>query len=466
MDIVILGGGNVGFRLAKQLIEEDKNVVLIEKDPERAKNVSNQLDCLVINEVGNNLDTLKKAGIEKADYFICVTDSDEINMIACGLVSSEFRVPNKIARIRNIDYSGARVIEHPFLGIDFFVNPEIEASKAIIRAIEQGVVSDVVFFEKGGLQMRSITVSATSIFSDKSIKEIKNTVEATFLVAVVLRENYYFIPHGDSVVRENDTLYLIATEENFEIIFSKAGKNRMTVNKIVIIGGGTVGQNVAEHFLYGQKKLFPVFNRLLRYFKFDRKKKINIIDTDYETCKLLAAKFPEALVINGDISDEGFTDEERLSDADLVIAATDNQELNIVNAVYAKSIGAKRTIVLVNKSSFVHAASKLGIDITISPIDSMVSTILKHIRKSNIRSVHSISGGKMEVIELSVVETSSVVAKQIRDIKLPAHTLILSVTRGETDIIPDGEVALQSGDYVIVIARKESVPKVEELFAG
>lgn len=466
MDIVILGGGNVGFRLAQQLIEEDKNVVMIEKDPDRAKNVSNLLDCLVINEVGNNLDTLKRAGIEKADYFICVTDSDEINMIACGLVSSEFRVPNKIARIRNIDYAGARVIEHPFLGIDFFVNQEIEASRAIIRAIERGAVSDVVFFEKGGLQMRSMTVSASSVFSDKTIEDIKKTVQVKFLVAVVLRENYYFIPHGDSMISENDTLYLIATEESFEKIFSKAGKDRMTVNKIVIIGGGSVGQNVAEHFLYGQKKLFPVFNRFLRYFKLDRKKKINIIDTDYETCKTLSARFPDALVINGDISDEGFSEEERLSDADLVIAATNNQELNIVNAVYSKSLGAKRTIVLVNKSSYVNAASKLGIDISISPIDSMVNAILKYIRKSNIRSVHSISGGKMEVLELSVVPTSMVVNKKISEFKLPAHALILSVTRGETDIVPDGEVTLESGDYVIIIARKEAVPKVEEVFAG
>ena len=465
MDIVILGAGGLGFQLAKQLIEERKYIVLIEKDTEKAKHAAKLLDCLVINEQGNNLETLRKAGISKADYFISVTDSDEMNMVACGMVSSESHVPNKIARIRNIDYSGTDVLKRPFLGIDYFVNPEIEASRAIIRAIERGAVSDVVFFEKSSLQMRSIAVTGTSLLNHKSIEEIKKTIHTNFLVAVILRENFYIIPRGDSVVRENDILYLIATEENFEKIFSQVGKKRMKVNKIVLIGGGRIGRYIAEHFLHGHKKLFPILGRFLRYFRQAGKRKINIIDSDYENCKLLADRFPEALVINANISDEGFSEEEQLSNTDLVIAATDNQELNIVNAVYAKTLGAKRSIVLVNKSSYVQIASNLGIDVAISPIDSMVSSILKYIRSSNIRSVHSISGGKVEVIELSITKSSRMAGKKIKEISFPSHTLILSVTRGDTDIIPDGELSLQSGDYIIIIARKESIPKVEEIFA-
>jgi trk system potassium uptake protein TrkA len=466
MSYVILGAGSVGFQLAKQLVDEYKDVVLIEKDPEKAKRAANALDCLVINEAGNKLETLRRAGIGKAEYFIGITDSDEVNMIACGMVSGESGVPYKVARIRNLDYSGTQVVQKAFLSIDHIVNPEIEASRAIIRAIERGAVSDVVFFEKGDLQMRSITVSGSLVFNNKSIEEIKGLLKAHFLAAVILRENHYLIPRGETVVRENDKLYLIATEESFESIFSQVGKKRRAPKKIVIIGGSTVGRYVAEHFLRQRRPGFSIFRKLLQPFSQARKRLVNIIDSDYENCKRLAEQYPEAMVINADISDEGFSEEEQFADSDVVVATTDNQELNIVNAVYAKTLGAKRSIVLVNKSSYVQIAPTLDIDVAISPIDSMVSSILRFIRTSNVRSVHSLSGGKVEVMELSMAAGSPAEDKRLKNLKLPRDTLILSVTRGQQDIIPDGELVLLGGDHIIVIARKESVPKIEELFIG
>ncbi len=466
MNFVILGAGSVGFQLAKYLIEQNNNVALIEKEPDKAKHASNVLDCMVINEQGNNIETLKKAGINKADYFISVTDSDEVNMIACSLVASEFHVPHKIARIRNIDYSGTRVLQQPILGIDYFVNPEIETARAIIRAVEGGAVSDIVYFEKSSLQMRSITVNGSSLLRDKCIEEVKRTIQTNFLVAVILRENEYIIPHGYSVVKENDKLYLIATAENFEKIFFQIGKGRIEMNKIVLIGGDRVSIYVAEHFLENKKKDLSIFGRLLRYLKPMKKRKISIIDSDYNNCKLLSDRFPEAMIFNSDISDEGFSEEEELAGADLVIAITGNQEFNIVNAVYAKSVGAGRTMVLVNKSNYVHIASNLGIDVAVSQIESMVNSILKYIRKSNIRSVYSISGGKVEVLELAVEKASRTIGKKIKELKLPRQTLIISVTRGDNHIIPDGELTLKNGDYIIVIARKESVARIEEIFTS
>ena len=463
MGNVILGAGNVGFQLAKQLIEEGKDVVLIDKDPETAKHASNLLDCMVMSEEGNNLDTLKRAGIQKAEYFICVTNSDEVNMIACGMVASEFQVPHKIARIRNIVYSGTGVLRQPFLGIDFFVNPEIEASRAIVSAIERGAVSDVVFFERSGLQMRSITVTAASVFVDKSIEQLRELVGMNFLVAVILRENQYVIPRGDSVIQENDKLYLVAAEDSFDRIFSLAGKSRLKFNRIAIVGGSTVGKHVAETILHSAAEN-PLLSRLLRRFTAVRKRKVTIIDRDYKRCRQLSDDLPEALVINADISDEQFSEEEQLSDADLVIATTDNQELNIVNAVYAKTLGARRTIALVNKTHYVHVASNLGIDVTVSPIESMVGSILQYMRRANIQGVHSISGGKVEVVELIVVATSRAAEQSIRDLKLPGEALILSVTRGDKEIIPRGDLTLHAGDSLILIAPKELVTKVEEIF--
>ena len=466
MSFVILGAGGVGFQLAKQLVDEGKDVVLIEKDAEKAKQANNLLDCLVLNEVGNNLDTLRRAGIARAEYFIAVTDSDEINMIACGMVSGESGVPYKVARIRNIDYSDTQIVDRSFLGINHVVNPEMEASRAIIGAVERGAVSEVVFFEKSMLQMRSLTVSGNSMFDNRSVEEIKSLFPDNFLVAVILRENHFLIPKGDTIVRENDKLYLIAAEESFENIFSQVGKKRLATRKIVLIGGSTIGRYVAEHFLERRKPGLSIFRKLLRPFATAGKHSVSIIDSDYETCNYLAEHYPAAMVINANISDEGFSDEQELAEADVVIATTENQELNIVNAVYAKTLGAKRSIALVKKSSYVQIATTLDIDVAISPTESMVSSILQFIRTSNVRSVHSLSGGKVEVTELSVSEGSRVRDRALRKVKLPPDTLILSVIRGDEDIIPDGDYHFQSGDHVIVITGRESVSRIESLFTG
>ncbi len=421
---------------------------------------------MVLTEEGNNLATLERAGIEKADYFISVTDSDEVNIIACGMVAGQYNVPVKIARVRNIDYSSNQMLSKPLFGIDYIVNPEIEVANAIVSAVERGAVSDIMFFEKSGLQLRSLTVTTGSPFSGKTIEQIKKSLQLDFLVAVILRCNSYLIPSGDIRIMDGDKLYIIASEPDFETIFSQIGKRRTELNKIVIIGGSRIGQRVAERFMQRDRSHVSFLRRLVRPHRPSGKRRINIIDSDYNTCKLLSNRFPEALVLNADISDEKFSEDEHLSDADLVVATTENQELNIVNAVYAKTLGPKRAIALVNKSNYVHIASSLGIDVAISPVDSMVNTILKYISRENVRSVHNISGADIDVIEVSVDKNSRICGKQVKEIKLPPSSLILSVTRDHRDIIPDGGMTIEAGDYMIIITRKESVPKLDKVFTS
>lgn len=465
MKIVIVGAGTVGFQIAKQLIDENKNVVVIEKDPKAAKQASNYLDCMVVNDEGNNIEVLKKAGIDKADFFISVTDSDEVNMISCGLVSSEFNVPFKIARVRNIDYSNTQFLKSPSLGIDHIVNPEIEASKVITRSIEHGAISDILFFEKTRFQMRNITITDNSIFNNKALREIKQNLPIDFLIAFILRDNNYIIPSGDTVVQENDNLYIVATQENLEKLFMETGKFQIKLNRIVIVGGGRIGNYITDHLLQRQKSDLKLIRRLTRSFIQKWKRNIVIIEKDVEKCNLLSERFPDALIINEDISDEGIYEEGQFSDYDLIVTATDNQELNIVTAVYAKTLGIKRSIAVVNKNNYINIASNLGIDVTVSQKNSMVNSILKLIRKGNIKNIYSFSDGRVEVIELSI-ENSEISGGKIKEIKLPPQTLIVSLTRGNKNIIPDGKCTIKNGDYIIVIARKESISKIENIFTG
>lgn len=466
MKVVIVGAGAVGLQLAKQLVEEKKDVVLIEQDSERARLASNRLDCLVVNRPGNSLEALREAGVESAEYFIAVTDSDEVNMIACVLVASEFDVPHKIARVRNIDYSSSRVAEHGTIGIDYVVNPEIVAAQAIIRTIEHGAISDIMLFEQSTVQMRHLTVDSGSVFSNRSLAEFASTSDIPFLVAAVLRDNHYLVPSGQTVIQPGDILYVVATEKNFNKLYALTGRRKTGIRKVVIVGGGKIGSMVAAYLMEGKHRPAGLFRRLVESFGEERRRSVKIIDRDYERCKALSRQLPGALVIHADISDEGVIEEEHFENSDLVIAVTSNQELNIVSAVYAKKLGITRSIALVNKTTYTRIATQLGIDVPVSLKNSMVNTILKYIRRGNIKNVHSISEGAVEVIEVSVDGRSIAVGKRIRDLRLPAGSLVVSVLREEDSFVPDGSYVLQADDHIIVISRIETIEKIQEVFTA
>lgn len=442
MRVVILGAGVVGMQIASQLISEGKDVVIIEKDPERAKYVSGRLDCIVVKEEGTGMAALRHAGMDDASIFISVTNSDEVNMIACGLVTSEFKVPVKIARVRNLDYSNAKIMEKSFLGIDFIVNSEVETARQIANTIALGADSDVMLFENTDLQLRNVVVHMGSYFANRTVKEIRSRIREQFLIAGIMREDEFIIPTGDTVVMVNDNLYLLATRKDFTRIFIKAGKKQESIDRIAIVGGGRIGELACEYLIRTGRK-------------------ITIIETNYDRCKVLSDRFPDALVLNADISDETVFEEEDIGNCDLMVTVTDNQELNMLACLYSKIMGVKRTIALVTNAGYLSIASRLDIDVAISPKNSTVDAILKYIRRGNIKGLHSLFGGKAEVIEFIANEKSGLMGRRLKDLSFPENTLILSVVRGEKNILPDGELVIGPGDLVILIAAKESIPRLE-----
>ncbi|MBC8359662.1 MAG: Trk system potassium transporter TrkA [Candidatus Aminicenantes bacterium] len=470
MKIVIVGAGEVGFELAKRLVIENKDVILIEKNPERADYVSRQLDCKVVNGLGNNPDTLKIAGINKADFFISLTGSDEVNIIACGLVDKKFNISYRIARVKNIDYFTTKIMDKSFFGIDLIVNPEIEAAKKIIDTIESGASSDIIFFEQGCIQMRNVVVTPESFLKNMTVRDAMRKIQMDFLIAGIEKSDRFVIPSGDTVIHEEDNLYLLATKEKLERIFHLIGRPPIVIKDVVLVGGSKIGIYIAKQLIQGRKSDARINNRFLDYF-FKRQKKstkiksLKIIEEDYEKCKELSSLFPEALVINADISDESVFKEEGLSDYDLIVTTTKNDELNILVALYAKRVGIKRAISMVNQKNYMNMASKLGIDAVVSLRDSITNPILKFIRKGNIKSIHSISGGDVEVMELSLEKKSQLTGRKIKDLNFPAHALIISVAREGRSIIPHGDLVIKDGDHVIIIAQKEFVGKIESMVA-
>lgn len=465
MNIIILGAGKVGYHLARQLIHEDQHVTVIERDSHRAKEVSNQLDCIVINDEGNNLEVLKQAGLEKADFFISVTESDELNMIACGLASSSNSSVFTIARVRNIDYSHSSMSSRSLMGINQIINPEIEAAKEIAKSVEHGALSNVLQFNNTDLKMLNLSVPRDSVMIGKNLTEIRQSIKATFLVPILMRNRTYIIPDGTTVVEEGDLVYIIAEESDFEEIFRFFDKPKVSIKKVAIVGCGNLGCYVAGYLdSFGTDDSSFLHKFLNRFTGHSDGKNLHLIDSDYEQCKYLSEKFPHSHVTHADITHEEVWEEELLKDYDLVISSTGNQELNLITSMYAKKVGVLRSIALVQTRAYKNIAESLGIDVSISINNVLVSTILKIIRKGNIKSIHNISGSPYEIIEFELNEKSSFSYQQIKNIKLPKETLIIHVTRGETNMVPHGALALEPSDLVVLIARKDSIKRLEAIF--
>ena len=462
MKIVVAGAGTVGLQLAKQLIGERHNVVIIEQQAARARYVSERMDCLVINDSANNLETLRSASVGKAEFFISVTDSDEVNIITCAMVHGEFDVPYKIARVRNIDYSFGARFASGLPGVDYIVNPEIEAAKAIIRSIDVGAVSEVTNFERSDMQMRTLTVGERSPLLRRSLIDIGRNARVPFLVALIMRNEEALIPSGDTVIEQGDILHFVATERNLAELFQRIGQARSTLRNIMLLGGGKIGRHLAEHLVSRKHQPTSILKRILRTFAPVPRRTLTIFERDREKCRQLAEKYPDALVINADITEDEIFAEER--GADLLIAATENEELNIVSSAYAKTMGVDRSIVLVSKYHYARIAAQLGIDVVVSMKNTVVSSILRYIRRGNVGTIHAISDAKVEAIELTVAAESRVIGEPIHTLRLPESTLLVSISRNGNAITPSGENVLEANDHVIIITRQESVDKVQALF--
>jgi trk system potassium uptake protein TrkA len=446
VNVVILGAGRVGWQLARQLVYEGKEVTIIEKNPEEARRAADRLDCRVVTGEGNSVPVLRRAGIEQADFFISVTESDEINMIACSLVAAEYSEPVTVARVRNVAYSASRMVRQRLYGIDHVINPEIEAARAVIRSLERGAVGTVNPFSESGLSMTSVTIENGCPLINQAVKDVSRAVNAEFLLPLLIRNGRSVIPTGETVVQSGDMLYVIAKSEGTDALLSAAGLRRRELKRIAIAGGGRIGRYVADYLLGDSEAAAPAtgaWNRIIeRFRRRPTNRSVHFIERDYDVGKELADAYPNALVTNADISDEEVSETGILEGYDLLVSATGNQELNLVSALHAKNHGVARTIALVRKASYVTMAREMGVDVTVSVTDTMVDSILRILRKGNIRSVHTIAGSDFEIIDFLVDETSPLSSQAIKDMKLPKDSLILMVHRGEDYMLPKGDLGL------------------------
>lgn len=452
MSVVILGAGRRGTRLARHLIEEKKSVIMIDWDNERCSQIMSKLDLMAICGSATDISVLEEAGAKEAEAIIAVTDSDEVNLVACGIAASNFPQTKTIAAIRGISYLGKEAEDRGgrILGIDHIVNPEEEAAKRIAGIIKSGLFSDVIRFDEADFILFTSTVQKGSMFEGKSLIEIKKTLGGQYVIIGARRDKTVFSPSGETILLAGDELAIMAVDDESESIFSSfRGENSSIRLKKAFIVGGT---RIAKY--------------LLRMMGKKLQERMVLIDKDSEVCSSFAEEFPYILVLNDSITDEEVWEDERLHNADLMISVTENDELNIITASYAKKVGTKKSIALLKTNpNYMQFATTLDIDVPISTTSSTVDTIMKHLRGEGVKTLHSTFDGEMEVYEYVLSPTFRLNGKKLMETNFRGKCILAGVKRsGGESFVPDGNYTFRPNDTVLVSCVHENYDFVMEMF--
>lgn len=447
MKVVILGAGRRGIRLARHLVEENKDVIIIDEDAEDVNTAMSKVDCLAIRGSGTSLEDLSDAGVDDADAFVALTGSDETNLVSSGIASSEFKVPLTIASIRNLSYTGYSGIGNSLMGITHIVNPTQEVAQYIYQDVERGIYSDIITFENSSLLLYNVYVEQDSPYTDKMVRQLRQELNATFIIAALNRNGEALVPSGDTVVKPGDTLSLVAPEESVDQLLSSVGRKSMKAKRIAIVGASQVA------------------DFLLRAIPKYQHRDIALIDKDKDVCEHMATVYPDVLVLNADITSEGVFEEEGLGNYDLILCLTSDDELNIITASYAKHFGIKNSLALVSSNpNYVRMADHLDIDSIISTQDVTVDSLMRYLHGQNVSSMHSLFDGQIEAFEFTIAEDNPIVGTALKDIDMRSKGIIAGVTKpdGRT-VIPGGLYVVQGGDALITVIERKSTDFIQKL---
>ena len=458
MNIIICGAGRVGFTIAKLLSEQGHSITVIDQSSEDIQKINDSLDVKAIVGKATYPSILEKANAAETDMIIAVTRNDEINMLICQIAFSIFNIQKKIARIRSQDYLNprfTRVYNKENLPIDVIISPEIEISKSIQRKLEAPGALDSVPFADNKIRLLEIFIKEDCKSIGIKFNELTNKypkLEANIIG--INRDNKFFIPKKTDSVKKDDKIYVIINSSQMSETLEAFGHEEKISKKILIIGGGNIGFNLAKNI---EETLETV--------------RVKIVEKNKERAEFLANQLNDAIVINGDGLDEEVLTEANLGEAETVLALTNDDEDNLMVSVLVekfakdqKDIDDKRTMALINKPNYSLLQSSLKIDDLIDPRMTTVSSILKHIHKGTIENAYTLSDGEYEVIEAEIIETSELINKEIKNSNLPDELRIGAVLRDKKIIIPRSNFVFKKDDRVVFIVKKDSISFVENIF--
>ncbi len=445
MNIVIIGAGDIGYNLAKMLSFEEHDVFLIEKDPELHARAVETLDVQVLHGSGTSPAVLEQAGIREADLAIAVTDSDEVNLLA-AIAAKQYGVKRTAARVKNREFMRADApISAGKFGIDLLIHPESIAAQGAVRLLKQTAATDFIEFADGRIIVMGIQLDREESFFKVPLSQLtRDYQDFPFRIIAIHRKETTRIPKGEDVLLPNDRIFVIVAKENVQDVVRITGKEDVKIEDIMILGGGQTGSIIASEL--------------------EKEHNVKIIESNVDKSYDLAEKLRKALVIKGDGLDLDLLAMEGLVDMDAFIAATGDDETNIVSCLVAKHLKVPKIISLINRMEYWPIIPAIGINAYISKQLLTVNGILKFIRRGAIVSVVSIPGIAAEVIELSPKQGSVITKKPLKDLGFPAHAIVGAIMRDDKVFIPVGETRLQVDDKVVLFALPSDIHEVEKLF--
>lgn len=450
--ITVFGGGTVGSSVAKTLSDDGIDVTVIDNDEKTLKDLQEKIDIKTVCGNAAYPTIQKLAGTDDSDMVIAVTASDETNLVSCQIAKKIFNVPRTVARLRPHDYLASEEgFEKKLFSIDEIISPSILLTNYIKNIMDHPGAFQVFEFSGGLLQLVGAKVLAEGPLAEGKLSDFrKHLPNVDARVVLIFRDGKPIFPRGSTIVKTDDEVFFIATEENMRFM-SEFRKPQQAAHNVMIAGGGNVGAALAK--------------------KLEKNYRVKLVERDKSRSKMVSEELSSTVVLNDDISDEGFLRDENVSEVDYFCAITNDDQINILSSKLAKEMGAKKTIAIVNKASYRSLVSK-ELDIVVSPADVTIGSLLASVRTGDIVNVHSLGRGDAEAIELIVhgdAETSNLVGKNIAQLNLPETINIGALIRKGQVVLANtekGNMTIESGDRIILfILSNEDVSVIEKLFS-
>jgi len=448
--ILILGAGQVGSTVAESLVGEANDITIIDSDGEKLRLLQDRLDLRTV--VGNaaHPSTLEQAGIKDADMLLAVTQSDEVNLVACKLAASLYNTPTRIARIRAADYLNREdIFNADNFCVDFSICPEQILTEYIVKLIEFPEALQVQKFSQGKASLAAVRAFSGGPLVGQPLSFLRTDMpQIEARVAAIFRQDRPIIPEGSTVIEDGDEVFFIAATENIRSVLKEMRRMDKPAKRVAIVGGGNIGFRLAREIEHHYQ--------------------VKLIEFNKKACERLAGKLTNTLVLHGDGTDEKLMQQEHIGEVDVFCALTNDDENNIMSALLAKQAGARKVIALINRGAYVDLLQGGKIDIALSPAQITIGSLLAYVRQGDVAAVHSLRRGAAEALELVAHgdrESSQVVGRRIDEIESPKGATIGAIVRNGEVVIAHHDTVIEAEDHVIVfVVDKKMLKKVEKLF--
>ncbi|WP_066017834.1 MULTISPECIES: Trk system potassium transporter TrkA [Endozoicomonas] len=450
MKIIILGAGQVGGTLAENLANEENDITVVDTDATRLRELQDKIDIRTIQGKASFPGVLKQAGADEADMLVAVTNSDEVNMVACQIAYTLFHTPSKIARIRQAAYlKNESLFANAALPIDVLISPEQVVTNYIKRLLERPGALQVLDFAEGRVQLVAMKAYYGGPLVGHELRYIREHMpNVDTRVAAIFRRGNAIMPKGNTVIEVDDEVFFIAAREDIRAVMGELQRLDDDYKRIIIAGGGNIGLRLAQAV--------------------EDQYKVKIIEHNMERCQFLSETLTKAMVFCGNASDKELLISENIEETDIFCALTNDDEANVMSSMLAKRLGARKVMALINNPAYVDLVQGGEIDIAISPQLATIGSLLKHVRRGDIVNVHSLRRGAAEAIEAIAhgdEQSSKVVGKTIQEVELPQGATIGAIVRDDQVLIAHDTTRIESGDHVILfLTNKRKIRELEQLF--